>query len=196
MNGTDFLIRYGFLRTEPLTQSDEGESPQNIQLSQEEKIKRGIISFQQYYGLDVTGEFDDDTLELMGRPRCGDPDVYDNYKPAKFVLVNGEVWKKRDLTYDILEYSNHMTRSEVNVEVARAFKTWSDVTNLKFTRISSSNDNKKADIRIKFQRGDHGDGYDNAFDGTGGTLAHAYFPVDGRLHFDGDELWTTNIGTK
>ena len=54
----------------------------------------------------------------------------------------------------------------------------------------------EADIRVTFQRGVHDDGYDNAFDGKGGTLAHAYFPRDGRLHFDEDELWTTNQGIK
>ncbi|KAF5193220.1 Metalloendoproteinase 5-mmp [Thalictrum thalictroides] len=28
------------------------------------------------------------------------------------------------------------------------------------------------------------------FDGRGGTAAHAFSPPDGRLHFDGDEIWS------
>ena len=196
LNHTDFLIRYGFLLTNDGIQNDEAgeESPASIEESQQDKVRRAILNFQQYYGLEQTGELDEATIELMGRPRCGDPDVYDNYKPADFVLTNGQKWDKFDLTYDILKYSNHMTRSEVDAEFARAVKSWADVSNLQFRRINSVSSGTKADIRATFQRGVHDDGVYNRFDGTGGTLAHAYFPRDGRLHFDEDELWTTNTG--
>ena len=50
-----------------------------------------------------------------------------------------------------------------------------------------------ADIAILFATGDHGDGF--PFDGPGGgktgnTLAHTFFPTDGRTHYDDSEDWT------
>jgi hypothetical protein len=43
-------------------------------------------------------------------------------------------------------------------------------------------------VEISWESGDHGDGY--PFDGPSGVLAHAFYPEDGRVHFDEDELWT------
>ena len=43
---------------------------------------------------------------------------------------------------------------------------------------------------IRFARRSHGDGA--PFDGPGRVLAHAYFPSNGRVHFDEDENYGVN----
>lgn len=67
--------------------------------------------------------------------------------------------------------------------LARAFSYWSDVTKLKFRPTSSA-----SDINLEFSSKTHADNY--PFDGRGGVLAHAFFPEDGRVHFDNDEIYT------
>ena len=54
---------------------------------------------------------------------------------------------------------------------------------------------EKADINIRFAVGKHdrSEGDSDSFDGLGGTVGHAFFPRDGRLHFDDDEIWTINL---
>ena len=55
-----------------------------------------------------------------------------------------------------------------------------------FVRASGS---VEPDISIRFASYQHGDG--DAFDGPGGTLAHAYFPqYGGDVHIDDSENWT------
>lgn len=62
---------------------------------------------------------------------------------------------------------------------------WSDVTDLNFEPAKSD----KVHIDIRFESGEHGDG--DPFDGSGGTLAHAYFPIyGGDVHVDKAEPWT------
>ena len=72
--------------------------------------------------------------------------------------------------------------------IEEALSLWEQETNLKFVRTSSG----KVHIEIRFERGRHGD--EDDFDGQGGTLAHAFFPIyGGDVHFDDDERWTDNF---
>ncbi|KAH9747899.1 hypothetical protein KPL70_004857 [Citrus sinensis] len=68
-----------------------------------------------------------------------------------------------------------------------SFLTWSKYTPFSYEFVQ---DYDAADVKISFQRGDHGDGY--PFDGPGpyNLLAHSFPPTDGRFHYDGDENWT------
>ena len=59
------------------------------------------------------------------------------------------------------------------------------MSSLSITKSNSTSSN----IVVKFVKGDHGD--DDPFEGAGGALAHAFFPVyGGDVHFDDDETWT------
>ena len=79
--------------------------------------------------------------------------------------------------------------------IEKAFQIWSKVTNLIIER-KKEYKKETADINIRFAVGRHGDEVDSdSFDGLGGTVGHAFFPSDGRLHFDDDEIWTISMGT-
>ncbi|XP_065482925.1 stromelysin-1-like [Caloenas nicobarica] len=141
-----------------------------------------IREMQSFFGLEVTGELNHKTLDMMKQPRCGIPDVR-----SYSTFPQSPRWKKEDVTYRILNYTPDMLQSDVDEAIARAFQLWSSVTPLRFTRLYSG----QADIMISFAAGFHGDFY--SFDGPGGTLAHAYPPssgIGGDAHFDEDENWT------
>ncbi|XP_045411378.1 macrophage metalloelastase [Lemur catta] len=143
-----------------------------------------IREMQQFLGLQVTGQLDTSTLEMMHTPRCGVPDVH------HFSTMTGRpVWKKRYITYRINNYTPDMRREDIDYAIQKAFQVWSNVTPLKFRKINTG----EADIMILFAHGAHGD-Y-SAFDGRGGVIAHAFGPgagIGGDTHFDEAEIWTKN----
>uniref|UniRef100_A0A8D0G272 Peptidase metallopeptidase domain-containing protein n=1 Tax=Strix occidentalis caurina TaxID=311401 RepID=A0A8D0G272_STROC len=141
-----------------------------------------IREMQSFFGLEVTGELNPETLDIMKQPRCGIPDVR-----SYSTFPQSPRWKKEDVTYRILNYTPDMLQSDVEEAIAKALQLWSSVTPLRFTRLFTG----QADIMISFASGFHGDFY--SFDGPGGTLAHAYPPgngIGGDAHFDEDENWT------
>ncbi|XP_040907181.1 matrix metalloproteinase-9 [Toxotes jaculatrix] len=170
-----YLKRFGYLDT-------THRSGFQSMTSTSKALKR----MQRQMGLEETGELDRSTLEVMERPRCGVPDV------ANYKTFDGDLkWDHNDITYMILNYSPDMESSLIDDAFARAFKVWSEVTPLTFTRLFDGT----ADIMISFGKADHGDPY--PFDGKNGLLAHAYPPgegVQGDAHFDDDEYWTLGKG--
>ena len=83
---------------------------------------------------------------------------------------------------------------QVDDAIEKAFEVWTNVTNLRIVRKKEYR-KEKADINIRFAVGKHDrtEFDSDSFDGLGGTVGHAFFPRDGRLHFDDDEIWTINL---
>lgn len=156
-------------------------------------VKTALKNFQKFFGLPLTGELDEETLYQMKKPRCGVPDVDENGGRLRIKRFStwGK-WRKTDLKY-YLSFGEDMSEADQARVMARAFQMWSAVASkLRFTRtLSVSN----ADFRISFGKRQHSgvpgerQCYSD-FDGKGKVLAHAFYPQDGRLHFDDDEYFT------
>uniref|UniRef100_A0A8C2KZN6 72 kDa type IV collagenase n=1 Tax=Cyprinus carpio TaxID=7962 RepID=A0A8C2KZN6_CYPCA len=149
-------------------------------------LKDTLKKMQKFFALPETGEIDQKTVEIMKKPRCGVPDVA-NYN----FFHRKPKWGQKNVTYRILGHTPDLDEETIDDAFYRAFKVWSDVTPLKFTRIMDG----EADIMVNFGRNEHGDGY--PFDGKDGLLAHAFAPgpgIGGDSHFDDDELWTLGEG--
>ncbi|CAB4059170.1 MMP14 [Lepeophtheirus salmonis] len=186
-----YLMKYGYM--------DNMSNSKSAPLLSPDFLKDHIMDFQGFAGLNQTGELDPLTVEYMKMPRCGVKDKvgkgsYAKRRRRKRYVLQGSRWRVRDLTYKISKYpsSSRLSRSQVDNDIAEALKVWSDYTELTFTQKESG----KVHIDIRFDRREHGDG--DPFDGAGGTLAHAFFPVyGGDAHFDDDENWSSEslIGT-
>jgi len=202
-----FLTKYGYLPTKP-----DGKS----YLIDEKGVSEAIKKVQKFGGLNESGVLDQETVELMKTPRCGVPDVIEGYqnlvdlgddevgdideeseesdieayypsRRRKRYALQGSRWKKKTLTYKVGKYPTNLTRSQVDRDVRKAFNMWSQASGLKFV----SKKFGSVDIEIRFENYYHGD--EDAFDGPGGVVAHAFFPeFGGDAHFDNGENWTVD----
>jgi len=179
-----YLMKYGYM------DMPRGEQ-KSANLMSQEGLRDYIMEFQSFAGLAQTGNLDDETVRLMNTPRCGVKDIVGKgliTRKKRFAL-QGSRWKVKNLTYKISKYptTGRLSIDDVDSEIAKALEVWSEVTDLTFEQKRSG----RVHIDIRFEDGEHGDG--DPFDGAGGTLAHAYFPVyGGDAHFDNSEYWTIN----
>lgn len=179
-NAMSYLSQFGYL---PPTNPTSGG------FITQETMTKAISEFQSFAGLNVTGDLDNETSTLMSLPRCGVKDKVGASSDgrSKRYALQGSRWRVKKLTYKISKYPRILEKSAVDKDVSRAFSVWSEYTDLTFTQKRSG----QVHIEIRFERGEHGDG--DPFDGPGGTLAHAYFPVyGGDAHFDDSEHWSIN----
>ncbi|XP_073271462.1 metalloendoproteinase 1-like [Primulina huaijiensis] len=164
----------------------------------DDELESGVKEYQTFFKLKVTGVLDQETLNLMSKPRCGTPDHYFirnsevNHSfekvhlsiSSRYRLVRAWPPDKRNLTFS---YSPD-TRPDAKVPIVTALLKWSQISPFRFLITYGY---VGGDIKIGFKSWDHGDGY--PFDGRGGILAHAFYPQDGRVHFDADEIWDTEV---
>ncbi|XP_013381704.1 macrophage metalloelastase [Lingula anatina] len=124
--------------------------------------------------------------KLAAPPRCTHEYSKETHRRKRYVL-QGKRWKKHDLTYIVRDYTNDLTKKDVDKTIMRALQFWADVTPLRFHQVYKL----PADLEIRFLSGKHGD--EHPFDGEGVILAHAFPPESskqGKVHFDEDETWT------
>ncbi len=203
----DYLQEFGYLAKEgPTFETDEvfmsrgagdheleqplAATPGTLDDSTVEALKR----FQQFAGIEVTGEMDEPTRAKMNCKRCGIPDTTaaTSTGVGEFVTGVGK-WSSNNLTYSFQNYTADISNSTIRWAIDHAFSMWSAETPLRFRRVA---DGTSGDIVIRFVTGNHGDGF--PFDGAGSVLAHAFFPsnsgsIRGDTHFDDAETWTVTV---
>ena len=178
-----YLTKYGYMA------NYDGPPPPN-------QKRTAIEAFQRYARLPVSGVLDEATVAMLTGPRCGESDTVKSPSRLKRYVKQGSTWKKMVLTWSVHgspQPRAKISSATVKATMAKSFKMWKDVSKLSFRRLADNDNN--VDIIVKFGVGRHGDPY--AFDGRGGTLAHAFYPgsntgLAGDIHFDDDEIWSIN----
>lgn len=168
-------------------------------------LESAIKNYHLNYHLNVSGVLDPETASTMIMSRCGVADIINGntrmlsgtktnlhgngsssrslHTLSHYSFFPGKLrWpaSKHHLTYKFLQG----TPPEGTEPVSLAFRTWAFNTHFRFTH---ARHRERADIMVSVHSGGHGDGV--PFDGKEGTVAHAYAPMDGRFHYDADELW-------
>lgn len=114
--------------------------------------------------------------------------LYDDLPGGMSAYTITSRWSRTDLTYFFQNGTGDIADPGEREAVRQAFDLWSIYSPLTFTEGFSA---ATSDISVFWGAGDHGDGY--PFDGQNGVLAHAFFPENGDVHFDDDEVWTVSI---
>ncbi|KAI9107569.1 hypothetical protein K1719_021606 [Acacia pycnantha] len=127
-------------------------------------------------------------MKAMSKSRCGVRDGNNNHPGQQH-----STWPptKRHLTYKFIKSNVEVVPLDILRHVfQQAFSVWSQVSSFTFSE-AANGAGSSSDLVIGFYRGDHGDGF--PFDGPGKVVAQSFPPTDGRLHYDGDEQWSSNV---
>jgi peptidoglycan hydrolase-like protein with peptidoglycan-binding domain len=213
-NVQKYLEQFGYLGTRdpehdvfgaPPFPMAEGDEPHAVEARPmpskmgafDDATAEAIRHFQEFAGLPVTGVVDEATAAKMNQPRCGNAD------PAGLAefTTSGRRWATNNLRYAFQNFTPDIPNAAATGAVEQAFALWAAYTPLRFTRVPIS---AGPEIIIRFAAGAHqvGTASDPAFDGSGGVLAHAFYPsvppapvtpIMGDAHFDEAETWTVTV---
>lgn len=169
-----------------------------------DQYKAALKRLQEEAGLTVTGRFDDETRQIVSRPRCGNSDGSFEAEDTHFSRSRSRQrrdnggnnrWNTHRLTFDIQNKPRNLSHQQVRRALRKALGIWSSVSGLDFNELGRRQSGNRrhrravADLNIGFREKKHECGNARAFDGPGGELAHAFFPTAGQAHFDMEEKW-------
>jgi len=179
-----YLEKYGYL--DDFGKTSLVKTSSNLHQRQPGAITKAIRSFQEFAHLPVTGKLDEATKKRMLAPRCGVSDL----RMRAGTRFYGR-WNKNPITWALVQPTSQIDSVHIRRAIQQSLNIWSQHIPLNFTEVQPQ---PKPDMQFSFHAGAHGD-Y-QPFDGPKGDLAHAFYPEDGRVHFDDDEKWTFEDGAK
>ena len=111
-------------------------------------VGAAVKKFQKFFHLPETGEVDEETMNAMKKPRCGDPDVEE--EESRFRRYDAvRAWSKTSFKYYIKYSGQDLSASDQQRAIAGAFQKWKDACNvLTFTQ---TNDPSNTDFKIRLE---------------------------------------------
>ena len=111
-------------------------------------VGKAVKKFQKFFHLPETGKVDEDTMNAMKKPRCGDPDVEE--EASRFKRFDAaRSWSKTNFTYYVNYSGQDLSESDLQRAISQAFQKWKDACNvLSFTR---TNNYGNPDFKIRLE---------------------------------------------
>ncbi|XP_031345608.1 matrix metalloproteinase-19-like [Photinus pyralis] len=157
----NYLHDFGYL---PITKATDNE------------MKAALQDYQYFIGMKPTGEMDNETMDMMLRPRCGKPDE-EKERTKRYTFLGNSTWAKKDLLYRFDSYPLGINSNDVHAEFKRAFNAWAKYVKMSFKLVQNT---ETSDISINFR----------SLDGEGRSIGYALHPTHGVVILDKDETWT------
>ncbi|XP_049799901.1 matrix metalloproteinase-19-like [Schistocerca nitens] len=152
-------------------------------------FREALTLFQLTHNLEISGEINDDLLNLMKMPRCGVKDRFRNYSAALYKWNKKYIkWHYKGATKKVLQLTD------------AALNLWQKYIDIKF-----AHDSNNPDILITNKRRKHKYEIHNHIQcpkqlyGKGNVLVHAFFPNMNNnpveIHMDDEEFGYLEIDT-